>query len=131
MPDVSSVLNAKAAIARHIQWKITLQFAITMQEPLSADHVNQILHFRQCAIGRWLDSPTTLPMRGTPQYADLMRKHIEFHHEMKRIADLIDDSNYEDAARGISPSSSFMRCSEALANAVMVYDAVAAIAVPV
>jgi methyl-accepting chemotaxis protein len=130
MPDVSTVLNAKAAIARHIQWKITLQLAITMQEPLSADHVNQILHFRQCAIGRWLDSAATLPMRGTPEYADLMRKHIDFHHEMKRISDLISDARYENAARSISPTSSFLRSSKALANAVMAYDSVAAIAVP-
>jgi hypothetical protein len=64
MPDVSTVLNAKAAIARHIQWKITLQLAITLQEPLSVDHIHQILNFRECAIGRWLDSATTLPMRG-------------------------------------------------------------------
>ena len=130
MPDVSTVLDARAAIARHIQWKITLQLAITLQEPLSVDHVNQILNFRRCSIGRWLDSGATLSMRGTPQYADLTRKHIEFHEEMKRIADLIAGASYDDAAKGISPSSSFMRGSKALANAVMAYDAVAAVAVP-
>ena len=49
---------------------------------------------------------------------------------MKRIADLIAGASYDDAAKGISPSSSFMRGSKALANAVMAYDAVAAVAVP-
>ena len=130
MPDVETVLNAKAAISRHIQWKITLQVAISMQEPLTVDHIRQIRHSRECAIGKWLDSPLTLSMRGTAQYADLMRKHIEFHREMERIADLIADGEFELAARGISPSSGFMRGSKALANAVMAYDAVAAITVP-
>ena len=130
MPNSAAVLNAKSAIARHIQWKITLQLAITMQEPLSALHVREILHFRECAIGRWLDSAATLPMRVKAEYADLVRKHIDFHHEMTKIANLIAQGRYEDAARNISPSSSFIRSSHALANAVMAYDNVAAIAVP-
>ncbi len=131
MPDVATVLNAKAAISRHVQWKITLQMAITMQEPLSADHLHQIRHFRECAIGRWLDSPVTISMRATSEYADLVRKHIEFHREMERVAELIAQAEYELAARAISPASAFIRGSKALANAVMAYDGVAAIAVPV
>jgi len=131
MPEVSTVLNAKAAIARHIQWKITLQFAITMQEPLSAEHVHQILNYRHCAIGRWLDSALTTPMRGRPEYVDLVQKHIEFHHEMKRLSELIAGARFEEAALNIGPLSGFARGSKALATAVMAYDAVAAIAVPV
>lgn len=131
MPDVSTVLDAKSAIARHIQWKITLQLAITMQEQLSPHHVQQIRNFRECAIGRWLDSAATLPMRSRPEFADLMRKHIAFHDEMGRIAELIGAGEFEDAARAISPDSAFIRSSKALANAVMAYDGVASIAVPV
>ena len=130
MPDRSLVLNAKAAIARHVQWKITLQLAITMQEQLSAEHLHQILKYRDCAIGRWLDSAATLPVRGRQEYIDLVQKHIEFHNEMRKVSDLIGAKRFEDAARSIAPLSSFIQSSMALANAMMVYDRVAAMVVP-
>jgi hypothetical protein len=56
MSGSTSVLNAKGAIARHVQWRISLQFAIRMQEPLSEAQLDQIRHYRRCAIGVWLDS---------------------------------------------------------------------------
>jgi hypothetical protein len=62
--------------------------------------------------------------------SDLVRKHIDFHREMERTAEMIADGRYEEAARSISPASDFIRSSQALANAVMLYDGVAAIAVP-
>ena len=131
MQDVSTVLNAKAAISRHIQWKIALQLAITLQEPLTVEQIHQIWHARECAVGRWLDSPLTFGMRSSLQYSNLVRKHLEFHREMGCIADLIVDGRFEDAARAISPMSPFMQISKALAHAIMAYDALTAIAVPV
>ena len=47
MSEAAPVLNAKAAIARHVQWRITLQLAITLREPLSAGHTEQIRHYRR------------------------------------------------------------------------------------
>ncbi len=131
MPDVSTVLNAKAAIARHIQWKIALQLAITLQEPLTSDQMHQIQHSRECAVGRWLDSPLTFGMRSSIQFSNLQRLHIEFHQQMLRVAEMISDQRFEEAARAISPSSPFMQSSKALAHAVMAYDALTTIAVPV
>jgi len=131
MADVSTVLNAKAAISRHIQWKITLQLAITLQEPLTAEQIHQIRHARECAIGRWLDSPLTFGMRSSLQYSNLVRRHLDFHREMGRIADMIVDGQFEEAARAISPSSAFLESSKALAQAVMAYDVLTAIAVPI
>lgn len=131
MADVSTVLNAKAAISRHIQWKIALQLAITMQEALTAEQIHQIWHARECAVGRWLDSPLTYGMRSSLQYSNLVRMHLDFHREMGRVAELISDGRFEDAARAISPSSSFVHTSKALAHAVMAYDALTAIAVPI
>jgi hypothetical protein len=131
MPDDAIILNARAAIARHMQWKMTLQLAITMQEPLAAAHMEQIRHYRRCAIGRWLDSPVTQPMRLHAEYRNLVEKHISFHREMERIACLINDQRFMEAARAIDAHSSFTRGSQALALAIMAYDAVAAIAAPV
>jgi len=131
MPESTLVLSAKDAIQRHIQWRITLQLAIALQEPLSAGHLDQILHFRQCAIGRWLDSEATLAMQADPAYADLVNKHIDFHKEMGRVANLIAACDFREAGRSIDPRSSFGRSSKALANAMMAFDQITPMAVPV
>lgn len=130
MTEPYLILNAKGAISRHVQWKITLQLAIAMREPLSADQVGQISHYRRCAIGQWLESPATLPIQGRPQYAELVRQHIRFHEEMKVIADLLAEGSYSDAAAAMKLRSPFDLSSEALAAAIMACDRVFTIAVP-
>jgi hypothetical protein len=131
MSASTSVLNAKGAIARHIQWRISLQFAIRMQEPLSESQLEHIRHYRRCAIGLWLESPATLPMRSHPAYLDLVHRHIDFHFEMQHIANCIALSKFDVATRAIAAESSFSRSSNALAMAVTAYDRIATIAVPV
>ncbi len=129
MPD-QNILTAKDAIRRHMQWKMTMQFAIATREPLCPDHLEQIRHFRRCAIGRWLDSPSTLPIRSSREYADLARKHVRFHEEMEVIAQLLDSARFEDANEATKLASAFDRASEALAAAIMACDRVLPIAAP-
>ena len=130
MPPSVTVLNANDAIARHVQWKITLQLAITLKEPLSAEHVEQIRNHHRCAIGIWLDSAATLIMRRHPACADLVQKHLQFHREMGAVAALIAEARWTEAARSVDARSSFTRSSQALAMAIMPYDAGTPIAVP-
>ena len=130
MVDVSKVLNARAAISRHIQWKIALQLAITLQEPLTTEQIHQIRHARECAVGRWLESSMTFGMRSSLQYSNLVRKHLDFHREMGCIAEMISDERFEDAARAISPTSAFVEIAKALAHAIVAYDTLTSISVP-
>jgi hypothetical protein len=124
------VLNAKGAIARHVQWKIALQTAIVLREALSASQLDQIRHHRRCAIGLWLDSAATLRFRSSPAYLDLVRKHIGFHHQMERVAVLIGQQSFEEAGRQIKTGSGFHGAALALALAMTVYDQISPIAVP-
>jgi hypothetical protein len=128
MSETAEVLNAKGAIARHVQWKITLQTSITLRESLSSIHLEQISHYRRCAIGRWLDSDATLAMRNHPAYQELVDRHIAFHFEMHNVAALIQNKRYTDAARAIATASVFSRSSNSLALAITAYDRVAPIA---
>ena len=130
MPESSTVLNAKGAIARHIQWRIALQLAIRMRETLSEDQVDEIRHYRRCAIGRWLESPATIAMRSHPAYLDLVNKHIDFHLEMQHIANLIEQRSFDDAAREMDQASRFTASSKALAMSVTAYDRIAPMAIP-
>jgi hypothetical protein len=131
MSEETAILNAKGAIARHMQWRMTLQLAITLEEPLAPEHIQQIRTYRRCAIGRWLDSEATAAMRQHPAYVDLCDKHVDFHREMDGVAKLIEGGRYAEAARAIDPYSSFAYSSKALALAITAYDRIATIAVPV
>ena len=124
------VLTAKDAIRRHMQWKITIQLAITMREPLSADHVQQIENFRRCAIGAWLESSATLPIRSCAEYDELKRRHIRFHDEMVSIARLLHAGRFEEATVATQPGSAFDLASRALAAAITVCNRILPIAAP-
>ncbi len=109
MSEETAILNAKGAIARHMQWRMTLQLAITLEEPLAPEHIQQIRTYR----------------------VDLCDKHVDFHREMDGVAKLIEGGRYAEAARAIDPYSSFAYSSKALALAITAYDRIATIAVPV
>jgi methyl-accepting chemotaxis protein len=129
--DERAVLDAKGAITRHVQWKITLQMAIAMREQLTPLQMEQIRHHRRCAIGRWLDSPATTEMRLSAAYHDLVQRHIEFHRDMERVANLIEEQRFEEADRAMDAFSGFQRAARALGLAVTVYDGIMTMSVPV
>ena len=128
--NATRVLNAKEAIAKHVNWKLVLQFAIAVEEQLTAEQVSAIEHHRECAIGRWLDSPVNFKMRQHPAYCDVVTRHIRFHQEMISISQLIAANRFFEAAASIKQNSSFTRAGLAFARAITALDQVAKIAVP-
>ncbi len=129
--QATQVLNAKEAIAKHVNWRLVLQFAITMEEQLAPEQVSAIQHHRQCAIGRWLDSPVNLPMRQHPVYRDVVTRHIRFHQEMISVSQLIAEKRFSEAAACVKHDSRFTQAGLALARAITAFDQVAKVAVPV
>jgi methyl-accepting chemotaxis protein len=123
------IVTAKDAISRHMQWKIALQLAIALHEPLSPNAIRAIEHSEGCPIGRWLVSQQTLSIRGTPEYRDLVTRHEEFHRELAQIATLINNGKYGAARRALDPNSSFRQASQAMANAIMALDLIQTIAI--
>lgn len=125
-----AVLNAKQAIAKHVNWKIVLKFAITMEEQLTEEQIRTIQYPRLCSIGRWLELPGVLRMQTHPAYCDLIANHVRFHREMMTIAELISSARFERAAVSISEGSGFSRASLALARSITAFNAVHEIMVP-
>jgi len=123
------IVTAKDAIARHMQWKITLQLAIALNEPLSPSAIHTIEHSEECPIGRWLVSQHTTGLRNTPEYRDLVAGHEEFHREVAQIASMINNRKYSAARRAHDPNSSFRRASQAMANAITALDRIQPIAI--
>jgi methyl-accepting chemotaxis protein len=118
------IVTAKDAISHLIRWKMTLQFAVTIREPLSARDVRIIHHPEECGVGKWLISRQTLNVRCTPEYRALISRHLEFHREMERIAGMTGSGNFAAAERALGPHSNYKLVSQALANAMTALDRV-------
>ena len=122
------IVTAKDAIAHHMRWRIALQLAATMREPLSPGATRAIEHQEECSIGKWLVSRHTLDVRNTPQYRDLVARHEEFHRVMTEIAFAINHGDYEAAGQALAPGSSFRRAAQSIASAMMALDRIQTIA---
>ena len=129
--EATQVLNAKEAIAKHVHWKIVLQFAITMEEQLTPEQVSAIQHHRECAIGRWLDAPVNSTMRQHPAYRDLVARHVQFHREMIWVSLFIAEKRFYEADAAMKEHSRFAQAGLALARAITAFDRVAKMFVPV
>ena len=125
------ILTAREAIARHVQWKITLELALTRREALSDGEMRQIERPGECAIGCWLVSDATREVRDTPQYEELSRAHVEFHREMLLVARLIECEEYGLAGQRLAAGGEYRMRSQHLAGAIMALDRVKRIGVPV
>lgn len=123
------IVSAKEAIASHMQWKITLQLAIALNEPLSPNAIRAIEHSEGCPIGRWLVSQHTLSIRNTEEYRDLVFRHEEVHRVLAQIASMINNRKYSAARRALDPNSSFRQASQAMASAIMALDLIQTIAI--
>ncbi len=128
--EVTKVLNAKEAIAKHVNWRLVLQFAIAVEEQLTPEQISAIQHHRECAIGRWLDSPVNSEIRQLPAYRDVVTRHIQFHQEMISVSQLITQRRFSEAATSIKETSKFTQASLALARAITALDQVVKLAVP-
>jgi len=130
MPSVQyiakPIVTARDAIASHVRWKITLQMAVRMGEPLSARATRSIEHPEECSIRQWLLGKHTLHLRRAPEYRAVLDRHTEFHREMQRIATLINDGAYAAAERLINSTTGFQSASNAVANAIMALERVPA-----
>ena len=123
-----AVLNVKDAITMHIRWKVTLQLAITRQEPLSSGAIRAIQQPDECCIGAWLRSRETVAIRQEPEYIAVVVQHTAFHREMLQIADRIANKDFAAANRCLDPRGSFHRASLALASALTALNLIQKIA---
>jgi hypothetical protein len=123
------IVTAKDAIAHHMRWRITLQLAVTMHEPLSPGATRAIQHLEECSIGKWLVSQHTSSIRNTPEYRDLVACHEQFHRVMNQIAFAINRGDYEAAGQALAAGSNFRKAAQAIASAMMALDRIQMIAI--
>ncbi len=113
------MLNAKDAIAHHMQWRSTFLLAIACQDPLPEDLRQQIRDETRCKIGVWLDSRETLPIRKRPEYLDVVTRHRAFHREMDGVAKLIERGDFAAAKAAVGRDTTYEEASQMLASAIV------------
>ena len=116
------MLTARELINRHVEWKLTLKFAIVAEERLSKEVVDQILFPERCPIGRWLSSDCSHTIRTAPEYLAVVRNHLDFHLQMVLIAEMIQTRAFAAAMRAIAPGSPFIESSQRLAMSITALD---------
>ncbi len=116
------MLSARELINRHVEWKLTLKYAIVARELLPQGIVDQILYPDRCPIGRWLISDCARAIRSSPEYLTVVRNHTDFHLHMTHIAEKIQASDFDGADRAIDPGSPFSASSQRLAMSITALD---------
>ena len=122
------IVTAKDAIAHHMRWRITLQLAVAMREPLSPGATRAIQHLEECSIGKWLYLRTQSNLL-YKEYRDLVACHEEFHRVMTQIPFSINHGEYEAAGRRWLPIAASAWRPSAISSAMMALDRVQAIAI--
>ncbi len=105
-----------------MQWRMTLQFAATVREKLTAEQMHQIANPQDCAIGRWLAAPETTRRHPAAALANMHARHQDFHDSMTAIARCIESGAYLLAESMLQPGSRFGISSQALALAISTLD---------
>ena len=113
------ILTPRDAIASHVRWKIALQLAAQLREPLSERATRSITHFEECSIYKWLLSEYTRDLRSTAEYRAIIQHHAAFHDQMLKVANLLQAADFDQADRLVNQPGPFQDASNALANAIM------------
>jgi hypothetical protein len=113
------ILTPRDAIASHVRWKIALQFAAQLREPLSERATSSIAHPQECSVYKWLLSEHTRDVRTTTEYRTVVQLHAAFHNQMLKVANLLQAADFDEAARLVNQPGPFLDASNALAKAIM------------
>jgi hypothetical protein len=113
------ILTPRDAIASHVRWKITLQLAMHLREPLSERATRSITHIEECSIHKWLLSEHTRHVRHSTEYRAVVQLHSAFHDQMLQIANLLQATDFDEVERRVNHPGPFQDASNALANAIM------------
>jgi hypothetical protein len=116
------ITTPQDAIASHVRWKIALQLAAQMREPLSERATRTIAHPEECNVHMWLLSEHTRHLRNTCEYSAVMERHIAFHSQMLKVANLLQTADFDQAERLLTQPGPFQEAANAVANAIMALD---------
>lgn len=109
-------MNFDEAIQKHAEWKIKFRSAMGKKEQLD---VATICADNKCALGLWLHGEGRQTHGQHPGYAEVVKRHAEFHKAAGAVAAVINSGDYDKAEKMLTLGTPFASTSSAVGTALM------------
>ncbi|MBV8680660.1 MAG: CZB domain-containing protein [Aquitalea sp.] len=109
-------MNLEDALLLHFELKLELRMAM-----LEGRHLDcaRIANACDCELGRWLDEEGRVNCCHFDAYQQLVDNHREFHREAARVAELINQGQFEAASEALAVGpSQYSRLSSAVGSGI-------------
>ena len=108
-------IDLDTAIKAHADWKLKLRHAITSHETLDAATVSRD---DCCMLGKWVHGPGGQRFGRLPIFVDLVDKHANFHQQAGRVAQTINQQDYQQASEMLGTNTPFTQASQVVIHAI-------------
>jgi methyl-accepting chemotaxis protein len=114
-PAADIGIDLDTAIKAHADWKLKLRHAITNQETLDAATVSRD---DCCMLGKWVHGPGGQRFGHYPVFVDLVDQHANFHQQAGRVAQTINQQEYQKASEMLGMNTPFTQASQVVIHAI-------------
>ena len=108
-------IDLDTAIKAHADWKLKLRHAITNHETLDAATVARD---DCCTLGKWVRGSGGQRFGHHPVFVDLIDRHANFHQQAGRVAQAINQQEYQKASGMLGTNTPFTQASQVVIQAI-------------
>ena len=109
-------INLDNAIKAHADWRSKLRLAVQRQEQTDAVTIGRD---DCCELGKWLRGAGQSKCGSYPSFSSLLSGHQEFHKEAGKVAQTINQGNYESAEKMLGSGSEFSNASSEVTRLIV------------
>lgn len=109
-------MNLDDAIQKHAEWKVKFRTAMARKEKLDAATIGKD---NCCPLGQWLHGEGRLKLGARPEFRSAFDKHKAFHVEAGKVAQLINEQQYNRAEQALGAVTPYGMASQAVGSALM------------
>jgi methyl-accepting chemotaxis protein len=109
-------IDLDAALQAHSEWKIKLRTGISQRQ-----HMDALTIGRDdcCKLGKWLHGGGQKQLQHLSSFQDCLNKHAAFHREAGKVAEIINQGQYEKAESFLDSGSAFAAASSQVGVAIV------------
>ncbi|MBS3954190.1 MAG: CZB domain-containing protein [Methylomicrobium sp.] len=109
-------MDLDAALQAHSEWKIKLRSGISKREFMDAATIGRD---DCCKLGKWLHGGGQKQYQHLSSFHDCLNKHAAFHREAGKVAEIINQGQYEKAESLLDSGSAFAAASSQVGVAIV------------
>ncbi len=113
--DPATGIDLDSAIAKHLEWKVTLRNAAMRGEQLDAERISRD---DCCPLGQWLHGDGRRQWNSHPSFTALLGEHAGFHREAGKVAKVVNTGQKDQALQMLDGSTPFSNAAQATVQAI-------------